>query len=270
VPGEAFGTQFQIKRLTHRDGRLMLTSDSPAGPTIEPTSDMVPIARLEQSIRPEDLAPAVGNTVAEADLAAAFGLEDLLPKTGRFAGHLFLFVDVRGALVAPDRVRSSVNNLRPSETAFVLARRADGAWRYLGVGRWFDDDQTWHIPEVDFATWRAWGEGRDVSRRLPEGALARAQQVATAILSLDDGDRWLEQSGSRRARVVGEAARGGLRIDGGEGGFAERTISVADLAWVVATEERAAQRPKGTPTMHPASSCCWLVFAMPGSSLPTS
>ena len=36
-----------------------------------------------------------------------------------------------------------------------------------------------------------------------------------------------------RARVLGAAARGGLRIDGGLGGFAERTVSLVDLAWVV-------------------------------------
>ena len=32
---------------------------------------------------------------------------------------------------------------------------------------------------------------------------------------------------------MGAAARGGIRVDGGPGGFAERTVSLIDLAWVV-------------------------------------
>ena len=237
VPGEAFGSQYQIKRLVRRDGTLVLASDNPAGPTVTPDERMVAIARLEQAIRPEDLAPPVGSVLADAQLAAAFGLDELLAKTGRYGGHLFAFIDAKGLLVAPDRLGVPIADRRPGETAFALARRADGAWRYLGVARRSDDDATWAVPEVDFATWRAWGEGREASRRLPEGALARAQQMATAILSLDARDRWIEQAGPRRARVVGEAPRGGLRIDGGEGGFAERTVSLTDLAWVAAADD---------------------------------
>jgi hypothetical protein len=198
---------------------------------------MVAIARLDRSVRPEDLAPPVGTVIVEQELAARFGLEEVLATTGRYGGHLFAFVDAKGLLAAPDRLRLPLADRRPGETAFAVARRADGAWRYLGVARWLDDDALWAIPEVDFATWRAWGEGREVSRRLPDGALAQAQQIATAIVSLGEGDRWIEQAGQRRARVVGEAPRGGLRIDGGEGGFAERTVSVADLAWVVAADK---------------------------------
>jgi superfamily II DNA or RNA helicase/diadenosine tetraphosphate (Ap4A) HIT family hydrolase len=236
VPGEAFGSQYQIKRLVRRGGQFVLASDNPEGPTFEPAPDTVPIARLERAFHPEDLGPAAGTSIPEADLAAAFGLGEVLPRTGRYAGHLFAFVDERGLLVAPDRLRIPVADRRPGETAFVLARRADGAWRALGVGRWSEDDALWHIPEVDFATWRAWGEGRDVSRRLSEGALARAQQAVDALLRSRSEDRWIEQQGGRRARIVGEAPRGGLRIDGGDGGFAERTVSLPDLAWVVAAE----------------------------------
>jgi hypothetical protein len=39
--------------------------------------------------------------------------------------------------------------------------------------------------------------------------------------------------------VLGAAARGGLRVDGGEGGFEERTVSLNDLAWVVASDDAA-------------------------------
>ena len=42
---------------------------------------------------------------------------------------------------------------------------------------------------------------------------------------------------TRRARVLGAAPRGGLRIDGGDGGFAERTVSATDIAWVVVASQ---------------------------------
>jgi len=71
-----------------------------------------------------------------------------------------------------------------------------------------------------------------VSRRLPDGALDKARSAAEALLSRPDPERWL-QRGERRARVVGRARDGGLRIDGGDGGFAERTVSLTDLAWVI-------------------------------------
>jgi hypothetical protein len=38
------------------------------------------------------------------------------------------------------------------------------------------------------------------------------------------------------------APRGGLRIDGGEGGFAERTVSLLDLAWVIVAAEAVQER----------------------------
>ncbi len=47
-------------------------------------------------------------------------------------------------------------------------------------------------------------------------------------------------SGDRRCRIVGPAQGGGVRIDGGEGGFAARTVSLTDIAWVLAASERAA------------------------------
>jgi hypothetical protein len=136
-------------------------------------------------------------------------------------------------------VRFAPTHQRPSETAFVLARRADGAFRYLGVGRWLDTEARWQIPDVDFATWRAWGEGRETSRTLPEGARERGERVAAALLALPPETRWLEQPGGQRARVLGPSARGGLRVDGGDGGFAERSVSLTDLAWVAAADDAA-------------------------------
>ena len=39
------------------------------------------------------------------------------------------------------------------------------------------------------------------------------------------------------ARIVGRSGQGGLRVSGGEGGFAERTVSLLDLGWALAAEE---------------------------------
>lgn len=37
--------------------------------------------------------------------------------------------------------------------------------------------------------------------------------------------------------MLGRAQRGGLRIDGGDGGFGERTLSLADIAWVAGAQD---------------------------------
>jgi superfamily II DNA or RNA helicase/diadenosine tetraphosphate (Ap4A) HIT family hydrolase/SOS-response transcriptional repressor LexA len=238
TPDAAFGSQFQIKRLTRRDDRWYLESNNPSGPTFEPSSDIIPIARLERSIRPEELAPAAGTTLGANDLAHAFGLDELQPQSGRASGHLFIFVDRDGMLEAPDRVSYAAARPRPSETAFVLAANPRGeGYRYMGVGRRGADDSVWRIPETDYATWRKWGSGKEVSRRLPDGLLERAKQVAAALLAASEAGRTLERSDGRSARVLGEASRGGLRIDGGEGGFAERTVSLVDVAWVIVADE---------------------------------
>ncbi len=221
------GYQWVIKRVKPRQDGWELTSDNPEGPTIEASEEMVVVARLVKGIRPEDLAPAPGTVLQADEVGARFGIDGWVAASGRQGGHLFVVVDRAGVLVAPDAVRAE--RPRPGETAFVLAREGDGL-RYLGVGRWRDG--LWRIPEVDFATWRQWGEGRQASRALPDGALERAQGVVDAVLALPEGERWLERDGERRARVLGAAARGGLRIDGGEGGFEERTVSLVDLAWV--------------------------------------
>jgi superfamily II DNA or RNA helicase/diadenosine tetraphosphate (Ap4A) HIT family hydrolase/SOS-response transcriptional repressor LexA len=237
VEGDAHGAGYQIKRL-QRDGRgWQLTSDNPAGPTFAATEVMVPIARLERSLRPEDLAPPTGTVCDEAELARLFGLDELPPRSDRHAGHLFVFIDQPGVLlIEPDRLRFTGVTPRPAETAFVLARRDATSWQYLGVARQTGDRGTWSLPAVDFATWRTWGKGREVSRRLPEGALDNARTAAAALLERPEAQRWI-QRGERRARIVGGARDGGLRIDGGPGGFVERTVSLVDLAWVIHAAE---------------------------------
>jgi SOS-response transcriptional repressor LexA len=236
VEGDAHGAGYQIKRL-RRDGRgWQLVSDNPAGPTFTASDTMVPIARLERAIQPEDLAPSRGAVFDEAELAAQFGVEVLSPRSDRHAGHLFIFVDQPDVLVEPDRVRFTAVTARPAETAFVLAKRDASHWQYLGVARQTEDRGMWSLPAVDLMTWRAWGKGREASHRLPGGALDEARRLVDVLLARPDVERWI-QHGDRRARIVHRARDGGLRIDGGPDGFAERTVSLTDLAWVIQAAE---------------------------------
>jgi hypothetical protein len=149
-----------------------------------------------------------------------------------------VFVDRKAMLEAPDRVREPRIDRRPGETAFVLAKKDEGAFRYLGVGHWLDDARAWSIAAADFDTWRAWGEGRESSRVLPPAAAARAQVMVDALIALPESERFLQLPSGARARVLGASARGGIRIVGGdEARLAERTVSLTDLAWVVAAAD---------------------------------
>jgi superfamily II DNA or RNA helicase/diadenosine tetraphosphate (Ap4A) HIT family hydrolase len=235
-------SRFQVKRLRRDEHGWLLTSDNPDGPTFRASEETVPIARLERAVRPEDLAPAIGTVCREGELTPAFGLDSLEARSGceRQEGHLFAFIDQKGVLVEPDRLRLETVSPRPGETAFALARQPDDqGWRYLGIARQTDTAGVWALPVVDVTTWRAWGEGREVSRRLPEGALARAQLAVESALALPESRRWVGEG--RRARILGPAARGGVRIDGGDGGFRERTVSLADIAWVIVAADHAAE-----------------------------
>jgi len=233
---------YQIKRLQRQGTRWLFASDNPSGPTFDAGPATVPIARLERIVSPSDLAPTIGTMMNESELATRFGLEELEPVSGRHQGHLFIFLNKKGQLPEPDRLRYGADTQRPSETAFVLARRpADAMYRYLGVAKQTEDPSVWSIADVDYATWREYGSGREVSRRLPEGATARAQLMVNALLARNEPDRWLHRTEGNRARVIGAAVRGGLRIDGGPGGFAERTVSLVDLAWVVVAADDVAE-----------------------------
>jgi hypothetical protein len=154
-------------------------------------------------------------------------------ETGRYGGHLFAFVDTKGLFESPELLRIPGIQRRAGETAFVLAKRGDTSFRYLGVARLDEGNDRWQIAEVDHETWRAWGDGA-ASRTLPEGVRASAQMAIDTLLSLAESDRWIERASGQRARITGRSTQGGLRIDGGEGG--ERTVSLTDLAWVVAAE----------------------------------
>ena len=232
VEGDAHGAGYQIKRLKRVGRGWRLTSDNPEGPTFEATDAMVPIARLERTVHPEDLAPAIGTVSDVPELAHHFGIEALPPRSDRHAGHLFLFIDQPDIMIEPDRVRFTGVVPRPAETTFVLARRDDTHWQYLGVARQTDTRDVWSLPAVDYATWRTWGRGREASRRLPDGVLDKAAALVEPLLARPEADRWI-QRGDQRARIVRIARGGGLRIDGGPGGFAERTVSLVDLGWVI-------------------------------------
>jgi len=235
-------TNYQIKRLQRHGTQWVLTSDNPSGPTIDAGQATVPIARLERVVSPSDLAPPTGTVMNESELTTRFGLEELEPLSGRHQGHLFIFLMERGQLTEPDRLKYDADTPRPSETAFVLARRpTDATYRYVGIARQTDRSGVWSIPDVDYATWREYGNAREVSRRLPEGATARAQLTVDALLARKEPDRWLQRTAGNRARVLGAAPRGGLRIDGGPGGFVERTVSLVDLAWVFVAADDVAE-----------------------------
>jgi len=227
---------YQVKRIVRDGGGWMLRSDNPSAASFEASERTVPVALLEQVISPEDLAPRVGERMSDRELSAAFGLVGDVTG-GRQDGHLFLLVTEPGALVAPDRLRCDVHDRRPGETAFVLTRpQGSEAWRYAGVGRWLEDEKLWSVPELDFSTWRALGSGRETSRRLPPGRLDEAAAVVRALLDRVREDGWIGEGG-HRARIVGESARGGLRIDGGPEGFQERTVSLVDIAWVLVARD---------------------------------
>jgi superfamily II DNA or RNA helicase/diadenosine tetraphosphate (Ap4A) HIT family hydrolase/SOS-response transcriptional repressor LexA len=227
---------YQLKRIVREEGRWLLRSDNPAVPDFEATEENVPIAVHVETIRPEDLAPAPGTAIPVAGLADAFGLHEP-PTTGRVEGHLFLLVEEKGTLAAPDRVRFPIAR-NPGETTFVLARTSpDADWRFSGVGRWLENESLWAIPEVDWPTWHALGTGRTASRRLPPELEAEARELVRTILEKAAPDGSLPERDGRTFRALRVAPQGGLRIDGGPNGFAERTVSVTDLGWILAARK---------------------------------
>ena len=235
---------YHIKRLTQTPSGIVFASDNPAHPPMSARPGDESLALLDAVIRPEALAPAVGALVADDVLAATFSLSAVpVGPAQRVDGHLFLMVEGAGALTAPDRLlhpRGPVRP-RPGETAFVLTRTSgEEAWRYLGVARFLADDEAWSIPEVDFATWRTLGAGRSASRRLAPQWSNAAEALVARLLDAHPAGTLLGDE-ARPFRLLGPAPRGGVRIDGGPEGFAERTVSLTDLAWTLQAREVAAQ-----------------------------
>lgn len=236
LPDASMGSRFQLKRIVRdRSGKgWTLRSDNRAAESFAANEHTIPIAKLLTHIPPERIGPPPGTMIPETQLAEAFGLQEL-PRSGRFGGHLFFLVDSPGVLTAPDRLQSGISP-RPGETAFVLTR-ADPAdpWRHCGVAHRTAAEGQWTVPHLDHTTWKRLGEGRSASRTLSDQAQEQARAFVQRFLQVYPVGSWVEARG-QRARVVDQAARGGLRIDGGPGEFAERTVSLTDIAWVLVAQ----------------------------------
>jgi len=236
IPDPDIGFSYHIKRLVRKGATWILRSDNPDRPSLEATHQTVPIAVLADIIRPEDIGPRPGERLDDSAVARAFGLETPL-QTGRADGHLFFYLEAPGALVAPDRIHIPSLNRRPGETAYVLARPpGDAAWRYLGVARYREEEGLWACRGIDYATYRALGSSRGASRSLPSEAREQARTIVDSLLGEPGAGAFVERNG-KRCRIVAQAENGGLRIDGGPGGFAERTVSLLDIAWVLLAQE---------------------------------
>ncbi|WPB76021.1 DEAD/DEAH box helicase family protein [Archangium violaceum] len=157
------GNAYQVKRVVRQDDRWRLRSDNPEYPCYDVTEEMRPIAQLVDIIPPERIGPFPGVLLEDEGVKKAFGLSTL-PKTGRYNGHLFLCIGQRGLLDKPDRIKQSIPDRRPGETAFVLTRtRSEHPWRYAGIAYWEEKDGRWAIPEpVDLGTWEALGPTPEV------------------------------------------------------------------------------------------------------------
>ena len=255
TPDEHGGFAYQVKRIFQEAGHWWLRSDNPERAAVEATAGTIPIALLVSSIAPETLAPTVGELLAPEEVGVPFGLASgaVVSRNGRYDGHLFLFVTDKGRFTEPDRLEMVVSDRRPGETAFVLARAGGEApWRYCGVGRWGQPDEQWSIPPLDFATWRALGQGRNASRRLPVAALERATTFIGDLLRRNAPGTWFELDG-KRCRLL-ETTANGVRIDGEPRGFEPRQVTPTDLAWVmlagesVATGGRSSGRSESKPS----------------------
>ena len=223
------GLRFQLKRVVREDDRWRLRSDNPKRESFDAGPDSVPVALLEQVIRPEELGPEVGAILSEEELSQGFGLQTPL-KSGRVEGHLFVMLEDASSFVAPDRLRWPATERRPGETLFVLLRQGDARWRYCGVGSWSGQEDRWLTPAFDFKTWRAISDSRSCSRTLPAEAEARARSFVIDLLARHPLGTWVE-AGGRRFQLNGPAPQGGVRIKAGSEESRDRTISLADLGW---------------------------------------
>ncbi|WP_338046597.1 DEAD/DEAH box helicase family protein [Polyangium spumosum] len=243
VPDSQLGASHLVKRVVQDDGRWILRSENHAFPAIDATADTVLIAALVEMVKPESLGPPVGATIEDEGLAEAFGLSEP-PRSGRVDGHLFLFIEEKGRLVAPDRIRFPGIEPRPGETAFVLTRAPEGAtWRYAGVARFIEEDGLWACAGIDLPTFRTLGGGREASRTLPRSVEDRARRLVEDLLRKKGVGSIIERD-ERKFRLVGPAKRGGLRIDGGPGGFEERTVSLTDIGWVLTALSEVNEDPR--------------------------
>lgn len=226
------GLRLQLKRLVERDEGWRFVSDASEGPTFAADDATVVLARVEQVVRPESLGPAVGARLTDDEIAQSFGWRTV-SRSSRIEGHRTLWIDAPGTMTAPDRVKDDGAARHPGETAFVFTRtHTADAWRYGGVARRNEREALWACEAVDHTTWKALGGGRTASRTLPEGTDARVEAWITELVRVVGVGR-VAEAGGHALRVVGRSKGGGLRVDGGDGGFSERSVSRTDLAWVL-------------------------------------
>ncbi len=136
---------------------------------------------------------------------------------------------------------------RPGETAFALAKRADGTWRFLGVARQIEDAERLahprrrlrHVAHLGRRPRRLAPAPRPARRRpLPRPARRRRHPRALAS-HLPDPIAGSNNPAAAAPASSAAAPRGGLRIDGGDAGkrgFNPRTVSLTDIAWVIAAD----------------------------------
>jgi hypothetical protein len=230
------GTRYQVKRVVKEGETWRLRSDNPERESFDAGANCIPIAKHQETIRPEDLAPPEGTELAETDIGSAFHLSEA-PRIGRTDGHLFFLANDGKPFTAPDRLNWT-NERRPGETLFLLLKIGRARWRYCGVGRWSEEEQLWRVPAFDHDTWKRISDGRSTSRTLPAETLRRASELVSRLLAKVQPSTMLEVR-ERRFRVLGMASKGGLRIDGGRGGFTERTVSLTDIGWVLVAADHA-------------------------------
>src|SRR6185503_8699014 len=117
------GETYHLKRIVREGKRTLLRSDNPEIQAVEAGPDCRAIALLLTKFHPESLAPRTGEQMAFDEVATSFGISSQ-PKApwSRVDGHLFVLLERKNLLSAPDKVTVRVGNLRPSETAFVLGK----------------------------------------------------------------------------------------------------------------------------------------------------
>ena len=183
---------------------------------------------------------SVGDVLEESELLEVVEDtpdEDLALRQARTGEHVLFLAD-RGALVTPTRTTSVTASAEVVEAVALTATGdGDARWRVHGPARREAGEDEWSIDEVDFTTWRLLGSKRGASRELPAGYSDWAKAYAARIVA-EVGRGAVIQRGGKTLRVLDLSARGGVRVDGGEGGFGARTVSALDLAWAKSTHAR--------------------------------
>ena len=193
-----------------------------------------------------------GAIVTTRTLAERYGLE--LDQVGegstlaRCADATLLFVRADGALSSYETI--SLSDPGGRDCVSVFFEQDGGGWRYHGEARRSPvREADWLIDEVDFHTWAEFGAKRGVSRVLPDVASEWASAFVLAFAARFERGQMIEGLG-KQCRFVEVTRTGGIRIDGGDDGFARRSVSATDLAWVLWTIAAEDTDVIGAPQVH--------------------